>query len=147
MPTALQRAGISSLQAFSHASYTLVRPLFSWRRIYRVFAPDGSLSAFVEQPIGRSKPAIFELDGRADGPGVRIEDDHRDDSRADRQVKQPADRLDRDLVGPSGDRRRLSELIAGVDVGGLDGRSAERVMELVTGWPELNEFKATSIPR
>jgi hypothetical protein len=23
----------------------------------------------------------------------------------------------------------------------------ERVMELVTGWPELNEFKATSIPR
>ena len=50
MPTALQRAGSSSLQAFSHASYTLVRPLFSWRRIYRVFAPDGSLSAFVEQP-------------------------------------------------------------------------------------------------
>lgn len=50
MPTALERAGFSSLQAFSHASYTLVRPLFSWRRIYRVFAPDGSLSAFVEQP-------------------------------------------------------------------------------------------------
>jgi hypothetical protein len=50
MPTALQRAGSSSLQQFSHASYTLVRPLFSWRRIYRVFAPDGSLSAFVEQP-------------------------------------------------------------------------------------------------
>ena len=53
MPTALQRAGTSSLQAFSHASYTLVRPLFSWRRIYRVYAPDGSLSAVVEQPWGR----------------------------------------------------------------------------------------------
>ena len=39
-----------SLVPFSHASYTLVRPLFSWRRIYRVYAPDGSLAAFVEQP-------------------------------------------------------------------------------------------------
>src|SRR5438874_11477645 len=58
MPTALQRAGISSLQAFSHASYTLVRPLFSWRRIYRVFAPDGSLSAFVEQPWFRLRPEL-----------------------------------------------------------------------------------------
>jgi hypothetical protein len=47
---ALQPTGAGSLQAFAHASYTLVRPLFSWRRIYRVFAPDGSLSAFVEQP-------------------------------------------------------------------------------------------------
>jgi hypothetical protein len=50
MPSALERAGFSSLEPFSHASYTLVRPLFSWRRIYRVYAPDGSLSAFVEQP-------------------------------------------------------------------------------------------------
>ena len=39
-----------ALVPFSHASYTLVRPLFSWRRIYRVHAPDGSLAAFVEQP-------------------------------------------------------------------------------------------------
>lgn len=39
-----------SLVPFSHASYTLVRPLFSWRRIYRVYAPDGALAAFVEQP-------------------------------------------------------------------------------------------------
>ena len=39
-----------ALVSFSHASYTLVRPLFSWRRIYRVYAPDGSLTAFVEQP-------------------------------------------------------------------------------------------------
>jgi len=58
MPTALQRAGTSSLEAFSHPSYTLVRPLFSWRRIYRVFAPDGSLSAFVEQPWFRLRTEL-----------------------------------------------------------------------------------------
>ena len=58
MPTALQRAGTSSLQAFSHASYTLVRPLFSWRRIYRVYAPDGSLSAVVEQPWFRLRTEL-----------------------------------------------------------------------------------------
>ena len=58
MPTALQRAGSSSLEAFSHASYTLVRPLFSWRRIYRVFGPDGSLSAFVEQPWFRLRTEL-----------------------------------------------------------------------------------------
>src|SRR3954465_452574 len=50
MPSALQPAGQRGLQAFSHQSYTLVRPLFSWRRVYRIFAPDGSLAAFVEQP-------------------------------------------------------------------------------------------------
>ena len=50
MPSALQMAGQRGLAAFSHASYTLVRPLFSWRRIYRVYAPDGSLAAFVQQP-------------------------------------------------------------------------------------------------
>jgi len=43
MTNALQRS-------FLHSSYTLERPWFSWRRIYRVFAPDGSLAAFVEQP-------------------------------------------------------------------------------------------------
>ena len=46
----LQRMGTGSLTAFTHTSYTLVRPLFSWSRIYRVYAPDGSLAAFVEQP-------------------------------------------------------------------------------------------------
>lgn len=50
MPSALQTAGSGSLQAFSHTSYTLIRPLFSWRRVYRIYAPDGSLAAFVEQP-------------------------------------------------------------------------------------------------
>jgi hypothetical protein len=50
MPNALQPSGSGSLQAFGHPSYTLIRPLFSFRRIYRVFAPDGSLAAFVEQP-------------------------------------------------------------------------------------------------
>lgn len=29
----------------------------------------------------------------------------------------------------------------------LATRTVERVMDLVTGWPELNEFKATTIPR
>jgi len=50
MTSALQPTGSSQLQAFSHSSYTLVRPLFSWRRIYRIYAPDGSLAAKVEQP-------------------------------------------------------------------------------------------------
>ncbi len=26
-------------------------------------------------------------------------------------------------------------------------RTVERVLDLVTGWPQLNEFKHTSIPR
>ncbi|MFN2547982.1 MAG: hypothetical protein ABR567_11155 [Myxococcales bacterium] len=59
MPTALQRTGTSSLQAFSHASYTLVRPLFSWSRVYRVFAPDGSLAAFVSQPWFRLRTELI----------------------------------------------------------------------------------------
>jgi hypothetical protein len=58
MPTALQGTGSSQLQAFSHASYTLVRPLFSWRRVYRVFAPDGSLAGFVEQPWFRLRTEL-----------------------------------------------------------------------------------------
>src|SRR5260370_41073338 len=58
MPSSLQASGPSALQAFSHSSYTLVRPLFSWRRIYRVFAPDGSLSASVEQPWFRLRTEL-----------------------------------------------------------------------------------------
>ena len=58
MPSSLQASGPSALQAFSHSSYTLVRPLFSWRRIYRVFAPDGSLSAIVEQPWFRLRTEL-----------------------------------------------------------------------------------------
>jgi hypothetical protein len=50
MASGLQARGPAQLAPFSHASYTLVRPLFSWTRIYRVFAPDGSLVAVVEQP-------------------------------------------------------------------------------------------------
>src|SRR3954469_8482004 len=50
MPSELQAYGQRGLQAFSHPSYTLVRPLFSWRRVYRIYAPDGSMAAFVEQP-------------------------------------------------------------------------------------------------
>lgn len=58
MPTSLQPTGFSSLQPFAHPSYTLVRPLFSWRRIYRVYAPDGSLSALVEQPWFRLRSEL-----------------------------------------------------------------------------------------
>lgn len=58
MPSSLQASGPSALQRFSHSSYTLVRPLFSWRRVYRVFAPDGSLSAFVEQPWFRLRTEL-----------------------------------------------------------------------------------------
>lgn len=50
MSQGLQTAAEAHLRAFSFPSYTLVRPLFSWRRVYRVFAPDGSLAAFAEQP-------------------------------------------------------------------------------------------------
>src|SRR5260370_17821330 len=58
MPSSLQASGPSALQAFSHSSYTLVRPRLSWRRIYRVFAPDGSLSAIVEQPWFRLRTEL-----------------------------------------------------------------------------------------
>src|SRR4051812_10088321 len=50
MPGALQTIGPIATDAFAHASYVLVRPLFSWRRVYRVNALDGPLVAFVEQP-------------------------------------------------------------------------------------------------
>ena len=59
MESALQRAGQSSLDAFAHASYTLIRPLFSWRRVYRVFGADGRLSAFVEQPWFRLRTELI----------------------------------------------------------------------------------------
>ena len=58
MPNELQAYGNRQLQAFSHASYTLVRPLFSWSRVYRVFAPDGSLSGVVEQPWFRLRTEL-----------------------------------------------------------------------------------------
>lgn len=58
MGSALQRAGSSSLDAFAHASYTLIRPLFSWRRVYRVYGADGGLSAFVEQPWFRLRTEL-----------------------------------------------------------------------------------------
>jgi len=50
MPGALQRIGTGPLEAFSHPSYVLVRPLFSFSRTYRVYGPQGALVAFVEQP-------------------------------------------------------------------------------------------------
>ena len=50
MPGALQRSSGTSLDAFPHASYVLVRPLFSWRRTYRVYTLDGAMVACVDQP-------------------------------------------------------------------------------------------------
>lgn len=58
MPNALQPYAPGQLEPFAHASYTLIRPLFSWRRIYRVFGADGGLSAFVEQPWFRLRTEL-----------------------------------------------------------------------------------------
>lgn len=58
MERALQASGQRSLEAFAHASYTLIRPLFSWRRVYRVYGADGKLSAFVEQPWFRLRTEL-----------------------------------------------------------------------------------------
>jgi hypothetical protein len=57
MTTALTSRGASA-PAFAHHSYTLVRPLFSWGRVFRVFAPDGSLAAFVRQPWFRLRTEL-----------------------------------------------------------------------------------------
>jgi hypothetical protein len=43
MPGALERVRAAPPGAFSNATYVLVRPLFSWYRVYRVYAPDGDL--------------------------------------------------------------------------------------------------------
>ena len=58
MSTALQQVGQTSLEPFAHASYTLVRPLFSWRRVYRVFTPSGALAAVAEQPWFRLRSEV-----------------------------------------------------------------------------------------
>jgi hypothetical protein len=50
MPSALQPMASASIDALAQPSYTLVRPVFSWRRIYRVYSADGALAAVVEQP-------------------------------------------------------------------------------------------------
>lgn len=58
MPGALQRIPTEPLEAFSHSSYVLVRPLFSFNRVYRVFDPRGELVAFVEQPWFRLRTEL-----------------------------------------------------------------------------------------
>jgi len=58
MPGALQPTGPLFPEPFRHASYVLVRPLFSWTRVYRVYAPDGALVAFVEQPWFRLRSEL-----------------------------------------------------------------------------------------
>lgn len=59
MKSALQPLPQASLDPFRHASYTLVRPLFSWRRTYRVLTPEGQLAALVEQPWWRLRGELF----------------------------------------------------------------------------------------
>jgi len=58
MPQALQRFAPRPLDAFSHATYVLIRPLFSWFRVYRVYAPSGELVAYVEQPWFRIRTEL-----------------------------------------------------------------------------------------
>src|SRR6476620_5673716 len=58
MPGALQRISGGALDAFSRTSYVLVRPLFSFSRVYRVFGPSGELAAFVEQPWFRLRTEL-----------------------------------------------------------------------------------------
>lgn len=58
MAGALQRFEGGRLEAFSHASYVLVRPLFSFVRVYRVYGPSGELVAFVEQPWFRLRTEL-----------------------------------------------------------------------------------------
>src|SRR5438105_15438690 len=58
MTSALTTRSGSLPAAFAHSSYTLVRPMFSWGRVYRVFAPDGSLSAFVRHPWFRLRSEL-----------------------------------------------------------------------------------------
>jgi hypothetical protein len=58
MPAAIQNYGQTGLEAFSHAAYLLVRPLFSWRRIILVLAPDGSVSACAEHPWFRLRDEL-----------------------------------------------------------------------------------------
>ncbi len=59
MGSALQTTGPTGLDPFGHASYTLIRPLFSWRRVYRVYGADGRLAAFVEQPWFRLRTELI----------------------------------------------------------------------------------------
>src|SRR5437016_4234960 len=58
MTSSLTTRSGASAAAFAHNSYALVRPVFSWGRVYRVFAPDGSLSAFVRQPWFRLRTEL-----------------------------------------------------------------------------------------
>jgi hypothetical protein len=58
MPVALERRRERSLDSFSHATYVLVRPLFSFTRCYRVYGSSGDLVAFVEQPWFRLRTEL-----------------------------------------------------------------------------------------
>jgi hypothetical protein len=55
----LTRGGPSAIDVFAGSTYTLVRPLFSWRRTYRVYDVLGRLIASVEQPWFRFRTELI----------------------------------------------------------------------------------------
>ncbi len=59
MSIELQRRGNREVGPLSQPGFTLVRPLFSWRRTCRVFAADGSLALIVEQPWFRLRGELI----------------------------------------------------------------------------------------
>jgi hypothetical protein len=59
MANALRPLGPSAPDPFAHAGYTLVKPMFSWRGVIRVFGADGRLAAFVEQPWFRLRTELI----------------------------------------------------------------------------------------
>src|SRR3954471_13969317 len=58
MANALRPLPPRPLDAFAHTSYTLVKPVFSWRGEIRVYGADGRLAAFVEQPWFRLRSEL-----------------------------------------------------------------------------------------
>ena len=59
MANALRSRGPAPLDAFAQASYRLVKPVFSWRGVIRVYGVDGRLAAFVEQPWFRLRTELI----------------------------------------------------------------------------------------
>ena len=88
-------------------------------------------AGLIDEAIGGLQPAELELDDGPKRPGVRVEHEDRECPGLGGQVHQAAERLDREVLRAGRDRRRLAELVARVVVGRFDGRSPERVVELV----------------
>ncbi len=75
--------------------------------------------------------AVLQLDRRGDRPGMRVEHQDRLGVLLKRDVDVPGDHVVAARDDPLGDRDRLAELVAGVDVGVLDRRTGQDVVELV----------------